>query len=367
MKHAVSAVFLGTAVLIATTHAVGARGSRPDAPQSAVSTYASSLNNPRGLTFGPDGNLYVAEGGSGGTDTTSTDDCDQVKVPIGPYRGGFTSRISKIDSNHVRTTVADGLPSSMTGDASGNLVSGVADVKFVGATLYAIEAGAGCSHGLLNTDNELLRVNSDGTTTPIVNLSAYQKLHPVARPEEDDFEPDGTWYSMVVVRGMIYAVEPNHGEIVQIDPSTGAITRVADVSASQGHIVPTTIAYAGNFLFGNLSTFPIVPGSSGLYKMTPSGQITKKYDDLTTVLGLVVGARDRIYVLESMTGPGFPGPGEIGTGQIVQIDPNGTKTVIAAGFSFPTAMTMGPDGALYVSNWGFAPAGLGEIVRVALQ
>ena len=367
MKHAVFAVFLSTALLVATTHAVGARGSGPDAPQSAVSTYASLLNNPRGLTFGPEGNLYVAEGGSGGSATTTTDDCEQVNFPVGPYSGGFTSRISKIDSNQVRTTVADGLPSSQTGPALGNLVSGVADVKFIGDTLYAIEAGAGCSHGLLNTDNELLRVNTDGTTTPIANLSAYQKLHPVAQPNEGDFEPDGTWYSMAVVRGMIFAVEPNHGEIVQIDPSTGAITRVADVSASQGHIVPTTIGYAGNFLFGNLGIFPITPGSSGLYKMTPSGQITQKYGGLTTVLGLVVGARGQFYVLESMTDPGFPGPNEIGTGQIVRIDPSGAQTVIATGFSFPTAMTMGPDGALYVSNWGFAPAGLGEILRVAIQ
>jgi len=366
MKHTVSAVFC-VAALLATTQAIGARGSRADAPEAAISTYVGSLNNPRGLTFGPDGNLYVAEGGMGGGDTTSTDDCDQVNFPVGPYSGGFTSRISRIDSSHVRTTVADGLPSSQTGPALGNLVSGVADVKFVGDTLYAIEAGAGCSHGLLHTNNELLRVNGDGTTTAIANLSAYQKLHPVAHQNDADFEPDGTWYSMVVVRGMIYAVEPNHGEVVQIDPSTGAITRVADVSATQGHIVPTTIAYAGNFLFGNLDVFPITPGSAGLYKLTPSGQITKKYDNLTTVLGLVVGAQDRIYVLESMTDPGFPGPNEIGTGQIVRIDPNGTQTVVATGFSFPTAMTMGPDGALYVSNWGFAPAGLGEIVRVALQ
>jgi hypothetical protein len=32
---------------------------------------------------------------------------------------------------------------------------------------------------------------------------------------------------------------------------------------------------------------------------------------------------------------------------------------IASGFSFPTAMTLGPDDALYVSNFGFA-AGAGE-------
>lgn len=32
-----------------------------------ISVFASGFNNPRGLKFGPDGNLYVAEGGAGGT------------------------------------------------------------------------------------------------------------------------------------------------------------------------------------------------------------------------------------------------------------------------------------------------------------
>jgi sugar lactone lactonase YvrE len=69
-----------------------------------------------------------------------------------------------------------------------------------------------------------------------------------------------------------------------------------------------------------------------------------------------------------MTAPGFPGPGEVGTGQIVRIDPSGTQTVIATGLSFPTAITLGPDEALYVSNRGFGgPApGLGQILRITI-
>ena len=363
-----SALMAAAVPLAASPAAAAPAAAAPAAaPLSAnVTVFTTGLNNPRGLAFGPDGDLYVAEGGTGGTAST-VGQCTQVVPPVGPYTGGFTSRISKIDPTGARTTVAGGLPSSQTSPALGSLVSGVADVAFLDGRLYALEAGAGCSHGLLGTDNSILRVNPDGTTTPVADLSQFLKSHPVANPNADDFEPDGTWYSMVAVRGDLYAVEPNHGEIDRVDPSTGAISRVIDVSASQGHIVPTALAYKGNFFVGNLGTFPVTPGSESLFKVTPSGQIKTWATGLTTVLGLVAGPRDRLYALESMTAPGFPGRGELGTGQVVRIDPSGAQTVIATGLSFPTGMTLGPDGALYVSNLGFGgPAGSGMILRITV-
>ena len=87
------------------------------------------------------------------------------------------------------------------------MVSGVADVAFLHGTLYAILAGAGCSHGLAGMNNGVIRVDSNGNWTMIANLSSYQKSHPVANPEPDDFEPDGTWYSMIAKDGLLFAVE----------------------------------------------------------------------------------------------------------------------------------------------------------------
>jgi sugar lactone lactonase YvrE len=235
-------------------------------------------------------------------------------------------------------------------------------------TLYGLEAAGGCSHGLADTSNTIFRVNSDGTTTTIADLSAFLKANPVAHKDVDDFEPDGTWYGMVVAHGVFYATEPNTQQIDRITLG-GQVTRVVDLSTMfvppAGWKGATGIAYHGNIYFGQLGTFPVVPGTESIYKLTPDGNVQVAASGLTAVLGVAFDSQGRLYALETDTVAGFPGPSAVGTGQVVRINHDGTQTTIARGLTFPTAMTFGPDGRLYVSNFGYGlPPGAGQIVVI---
>jgi len=103
-----------------------------------------------------------------------------------------------------------------------------------------------------------------------------------------------------------------------------------------------------------------------VFKLTPSGNLKPWATGLTTILGLAFDNRDRMYVLETSNLAGPPTPGN---GDIVRIDPSGARTTIVSGLTFPTGMTMGPDGNLWVSNQGFGPTmpGFGEILRINLN
>ena len=361
--------------------AVAASGGLASAhADSAVSVFAAGFNNPRGLAFGDDGNLYVAEGGTGGAETTTAQQCQQVPA-VGPYSGGFTADISKVDGSGRRTIVVGGLPSSQTTAATGSLVSGVADVAFHGGRLYGIEAAVGCSHGLAGTSNSVFRVNNDGTTSPIADLSAFVQANPTAHENLGDFEPDGTWYSMVAADGAFYAVEPNHGEVDRVTVG-GHISRLVDTSAAiaascvqpmecgnpAGHVVPTAVTFHdGSFWLTNLDVFdPGFQNHAHVYRLSRDGTLSTFAGGLNAAVGVAFDSQGRLYALEAFTGFFAPAPFTAGTGTVVRWNGSSWDT-IAGGLTFPTAMTFGSDGKLYVSNCGFGcPPGAGQVVRIAI-
>jgi len=359
----------------------------------SLSVFASGFNNPRGLTFGPGHSLYVAEGGLGGTHSSASDPCPQAHGGAAPYFGSTNDpvlggRISTVDSHGTVSTVVSALPSSQTAPAIGSLVSGVSSVAFVGRTLYGLLAGAGCSHGVPTVPNGVFRVNANGSWTMIADLSAYLAAHPQAVVNDEDFEPDGTWYSMTSLGGALYPMDSNQGNLARVTPS-GKTSRVLDFTASVGHVVPTAIIPVGSghgkghgkghhgrgfahkgghpaFYIGNLGVFGPPDGTTPnetVWKLTGK-KLRVQANGLEQVLGLT-RLKGSLYALEMSTTPGGPTPG---TGAIVRVGKHGALTTIVSGLVFPTGMTAGPDGALYVSEQGFGfPAGQGRVIRVTVQ
>lgn len=354
---------LVTAALIVLATAAG--GIAPFAA-SGPKVFATGLNSPRGLTLDEKGNLYVAEGGTGGS-TSTVGVCPQA-AGAGPYLGGFTASISKISRNGTRTTVASGLPSTQTNPQLGSLKSGVADVGFMEEhELVALISGAGCAHGLNGTSNSLVRVHKNGSTTMIADLSAYLATHSVASQDASDFDPDGTWYSFVAADEVIYAVNPNGQEIVKVSED-GHVSRVVDFSTTYPGATdwrgPTALVKRGHFLYaGTLTAFPSVPGAAQVFKVDLSnGTFSVYQSNLSTILGLAFGEDGALYVLEMSTANGGPAPN---TGAVVRIKGD-ERTTIATGLNFPTGIAVG-HGNVFVSVNGFgAPAGRGQILKIAL-
>ncbi len=373
MMERTSRRFLTAALLAAAVSPAFAQA--PPLPANAT-LVAAGLEGPRGLRFGPDGYLYVAEAGTGGSTSTALT-CTQVPTPPGPYTGGPTARISKISPAGKLSTVATGFPSTIS--AGGTI--GVADVVFLDGDLYAVVGGGGCSHGNPGAANSsgIAKVDlKNGSWHLIADIGAWLKTHPAKYESADDFEPDGTLYSAIALDGKLLTVEPNHGQVISVSKS-GEIRQVIDISASEGHIVPTSIAAReGSLYVGNLNLFPIDPqwariltisssDPDDFYRtapgLTPAAgyRIVSSKAGFTTVVAVDFGPDGLLYALELSDGPGYPTPG---LGKVVRVKHSGEIEEVVVGLVVPTGMTFGPDGALFISNLGAAAAGAGQVIRV---
>jgi hypothetical protein len=332
-------------------------------PSANVSVFVSGLDEPRGLTFGPDGNLYLAEAGHGGTfvatglPLTSFGRCIPAAPEWPAFTGGYNGKIDQINSTGQVTPIVSNLPSGI----SNGLAIGAADLKFSNGVLYGLLVG-GCDSGNRDVPSGILQIDPLFGTWSEYNLSTWLQNHPAANPDPDDMAPDGSWYAMTAVNGKLYTVNPNAGQMVQLDPNTATISEVVDTSVfTKTWAGPTAMTnHNGNFYTCTLGKFPQTPGQQEVLQITPSGTVSVYASGLTGCVGLAWDAQGNLYALESFTG-GAPAPG---AGQVVKVNTSGAPTTAASGLSFPTAMTFGPDGMLYVSNVGYGAPGKGQIVKV---
>jgi hypothetical protein len=301
---------------------------------------ATGLANPRGMTWGPDGTLYVALAGNGGTSGAV------VKIVDGKP-----------------TPVASGLPSVVSDQGS---VNGAADVAFLDGALYVLVEGGGAGNKHPDQPSGVYKVGDDGKATLVADLNAWVKDNPVASPPDHDEE--GNPFKMVAGAGVLWVVIATPDQVVTVKPD-GTVARVADLTKGGMHEILTGIALTqdGGADVGTLSVFPYTDGSAKVVQVASDGSFSDVWTGLTAVTDVARGADGMLYALEMSTGNTTDTPMNPGTGRIVrQTGADGVEEVVA-GFTFPVAMRIGSDGMAYVA----APAvgadnGEGTIVMVPL-
>ncbi len=328
---------------------------------SAPVVVASGLTNPRGMTWGADGTLFVTMAGGGGageaTETAPTTNA------IGPWMGGPTAAVASIGADGCPVALVTGLPSSM--DATGGVL-GADDVAILGGQLYVSVDGGGPVHGNPDMPSGVYRVLADGTAELVADLSTWVRANPAAATP-GDYDPDAAGYGMVAdeAAGLLWVIDPNVGQVLSVTPD-GDITRIADLSAD--HMVPTKPALdpAGGIYVGTLTTVPFPDGAAKVLHVAADGTVTDVWTNLTTVVDVALDAEGTLYALEmsttNITDPPFLQPG---TGRVVMQTGMDTMDVVAEGLMFPIAMDVGPDGAFYLSLPALgANDGSGAIVRL---
>ena len=353
----------------------------PSAPLDARATLevvADGLNNPRGLNFGPEGALYVAEAGSGGAGPCIVNS-NNILVCY-----GATGSITRISLGDVpsQTRVVTGLPSlaSQTGAGAGSSATGAHDVEFQGRGNGFVTIGAALAPARRFNDtahpefatvgaefSRLVRFQPNGKWSFEEDLGVFEELE-----NPDDGGLDSNPYGLLAQPGRRVFTDAG-GNSLNAVTANGSIYNLAffpnrTASGATFQAVPTSVAQGpdGDLYVGQLTGFPFPLGQANVYRIPSKGGTPELYaSGFTKIIDIAFGSDGSLYVLQISSTGGAPPQG--GTGSLIRLSPDATSrtTIVApgAGLVAPGGIAIGNDGAIYVTNFSVSP-GTGTVVRI---
>lgn len=349
---------------------VGCAGDQPTAPvptsgtepalsvTPTVSVLMSGLNAPRGLAWGPDGALYVAEAGT----TAINGPC--ATVARGPNCYSGTGSVSRWRKGR-QTRVASRLPSAYN-TAFADII-GPQDVAFEdGRALVTIGWGGDPAAraqlgGLARGFGWLIQLKSRNDWRGVADLAgAEADENPAGGPlDSNPFGVLALDHSQYVAdaggNSLLRVSRRGHVSVVGTFPRTPAPVPFGEADA-----VPTEVQRGpdGALYVSTLSGVPFANGAAKIYRVGSGGTPAVYADGFKTITDFAFGRDGSLYVLEYASGPFLTPPG-----RVVRVARNGTRTVITAALTNPTGILLDRRGTIYVSNRG-DQAGVGEVLRI---
>jgi sugar lactone lactonase YvrE len=318
-------------------------------PRPAAEPFATGLNQPRGLAFDDAGVLYVAEAGA----------LDPQAAAQSPVATNRSSRVLRIDPSRQIATVVDGLPFTHYTEAGTDI--GAADVALLGGSLYVL-TGEGYDERL---SRAVLRVVPGAPPQPVASVQ--------------NFAMAGSRLSQMIGANAIAAnpyamvAAPDGSAFYVADGASGRVLRVMldgsiMVFAELPNMPPLTgLAFGpdGRLYFADFSPLPHTPGSGAVWAAQPSGKPAIVAAGLTMPIDVGFDAAGAMYVLEFGDGRPAEQPYTGGSGRLLRVERDGTRTVVLDQLNYPTAMAFSHAGDLYIALSGaFSASRQGSILKV---
>ena len=393
------------------------------AKAASLSVIADGLDNPRNMSFAPDGTLYVTTSGKGG------DGADGRCIPSPsaqyiPLCAGANGSVLKIGTDGKKETFLDNL-TSIGLVPSGEQAAGPADFKFDSkGNAYLLTGVAGDPtkrDTVLKAPDlgKLFKVDLiSKALTPIADFAGY----------EAKYNPDGTDlisnpYALAIKGDNAFVVDGGGNTIYKValdgsgikdvkafselsvklttdqfpklpegtvDPTGGAplppgYTQAANGLPVSNQSVPTgiTLAPDGTFTVSEYSYFPYPEGAARIWSvdenLTTTGlgvnnspvTGTEIANGFTQLTGVAYDSEGSLYALQHINSSewkeiqqGGVITGDI-SGSIFKIAKDGTRSTIWSGQGLEAAsgLIFGPDGNLYTSNRARL-AGTGQVIKI---
>jgi sugar lactone lactonase YvrE len=363
----------------------------------SVSVIADNLDNPRGLNFAPDGSLYVTESGVGG---------DGRCIP-GPSLEGLLScagnsgAVTRVKDGQ-QERVLTGLP-SVALRPSGNTGEGPQDIQFdsYGNPYLLIGYGGNSTQRDFPEDSpswgQLYKVDlNTGSLTSIADLAKYEfNNNPDGEATLDvSGEIASNPYAFTIKGHTAYIVDAAANDLLSVGLDGSSLKTVTVLpkqtienpifpNLAPGQVappeaplpgqipgqvsiqsVPTGVEVGpdGAFYVSEYTGFPFPVGKARILRVDREGKTTVYADGFTQLSDLAFDRKGNLYVLQYSNEPQWKGTSE---GSLIQIAPDGTRTTLVSGegVESATALTIGPDDAIYVSTKGDR-AQEGQVLRI---